>query len=64
MGKALPFPAHIHPPSTQGFKPMLRIGALTNDQGVEGETPENESNDPNQASGEGDAKPTGRPRKD
>jgi hypothetical protein len=43
---------------------MLRIGALSNDQGVEGETPENDSNDPNQASDEGDAKPAGRPRKD
>lgn len=64
MGKALPFPAHIHPPSTRGFKPMLRIGALTNDQGVEGEAPENDTNDPNQASDEGDATPARRPRKD
>ena len=37
MGKSLPFPAHKHPPSIYDPKAMLRIGALSNDQGEEGE---------------------------
>ena len=64
MGKALPFPAHIHPPSTRGFKLMLRIGALTNDQGSEAEVPEEAADDANPASDEPDASPPGPPRKD
>ena len=40
MGKSLPFPAHKHPPSIYDPKAMLRIGALSNDQGEEGEEPE------------------------
>lgn len=39
MAKALPFPVHKHPPSTRDPKLMLRIGALTNDQGSEGSEP-------------------------
>ena len=39
MAKALPFPVHKHPPSTRDPRFMLRIGALTNDQGSEGADP-------------------------
>ena len=37
MAKALSFPNHKHPPSTRDPKFMIRFGALSNDQGSEGE---------------------------
>ncbi len=42
MAKALSFPNHKHPPSTRDPKFMLRFGALSNDQGSEGEAVSNE----------------------
>ena len=59
MAKALPFPVHKHPPSTRDPRFMLRIGALTNDQGSEGAEPaESDSETDADAEGEGDGPPT------